>query len=753
MKKDKKYKVLVIFSMLLAIVYFTWRLFFTLPLKYGKIAVIGAVIFLICELASAMEGFIHIITSAKKYIPEKPDIPDEWYPDVDVFIATHNESTDILYKTINGCKHMDYPDKSKVHIWICDDNNRKEMKELAEKLNVGYQGLANNTLAKAGNLNNAISKTNAPLIVTFDADMIPRRNFLMETVPYFFLPKLKKNNKGEWVERKPDEIDSKFKIGFIQTPQCFYNPDLFQYNLYSEQRIPNEQDYFFREINVNRNFSNSPIYAGSNTVISRQALLEVGGIATGTITEDFETGLHIQEKGYTCYAINKALAYGLSPDTIDSLIKQRERWGRGCIYSLRRIKVFTNKNLNFKAKLSYFSCELYWWTFLRRFIFIISPILFSVFSVPVLICKPWQIVSIWLPYYYFMNKCQNYFASDIRVKRWSDIIDTVMFPYLIIPIVMEALGIKKRQFVVTRKDRKIETQSTALLAVPHIMLLIFSIFSLFISISDLIKYKAVGSIVIIYWICINMISLIMSIFFMIGRRNYRMTERYNVNLPVKITNGKNFIVTESADISENGIAVIMNTPVFVKNDDEVHIQINTDNCKAEFKAKVVYVRKFENEIKWKYSFKITSIDNYNKQEYYQIVYDREPSLPTKISKDSSMFNDLRLNITVRSEMKNRKEEFRKTYRIPVNEYLKTDKGQEVYTEDFNYNYIVLKAHDNYEELMTIIPGDGIELKCKYVKHINDKEKLLYRVLNAEKVAFENKLEYIVEKWISKNLAE
>ena len=118
-----------------------------------------------------------------------------------------------------------------------------------------------------------------------------------------------------------------------------------------------------------------------------------------------------------------------------------------------------------------------------------------------------------------------------------------------------------------------------------------------------------------------------------------------------------------------------------------------------------------------------------------------------------MFNDLRLNITVRSEMKNRKEEFRKTYRIPVNEYLKTDKGQEVYTEDFNYNYIVLKAHDNYEELMTIIPGDGIELKCKYVKHINDKEKLLYRVLNAEKVAFENKLEYIVEKWISKNLAE
>ncbi len=60
-------------------------------------------------------------------------MPFGWYPDVDILIATHNEETELLYKTVNGCRHMDYPDKSKVHIYICDDGNRPEMAELSKK--------------------------------------------------------------------------------------------------------------------------------------------------------------------------------------------------------------------------------------------------------------------------------------------------------------------------------------------------------------------------------------------------------------------------------------------------------------------------------------------------------------------------------------------------------------------------------------------------------------------------------------------
>ncbi|TRA72468.1 hypothetical protein EWM17_19755, partial [Clostridioides difficile] len=42
-------------------------------------------------------------------------------------IATYNESVDLVRKTVNGCIHMQYPDKKKVHIYICDDGNREEM--------------------------------------------------------------------------------------------------------------------------------------------------------------------------------------------------------------------------------------------------------------------------------------------------------------------------------------------------------------------------------------------------------------------------------------------------------------------------------------------------------------------------------------------------------------------------------------------------------------------------------------------------
>ena len=75
---------------------------------------------------------------------------------------------------------------------------------------------------------------------------------MRRTGPYFLIP--------EW------------KLGLLQTPQSFYNQDLFQFNLYAEKGIPNEQDFFSREINLLRNATNTAAYTGSNTVILREAL-------------------------------------------------------------------------------------------------------------------------------------------------------------------------------------------------------------------------------------------------------------------------------------------------------------------------------------------------------------------------------------------------------------------------------------------------------------------------------------------------
>ena len=104
---------------------------------------------------------------------------------------------------------------------------------------------------------------------------------------------------------------------------------------------------------MGRNRTNSPIYAGSNTLISREALEEVGGMSIKNITEDFATGIKIQSKGYKCFAISEELAHGLAPIDFKSLIKQRQRWGRGCVQTGRKVNILFKRGLNLKQRLCF----------------------------------------------------------------------------------------------------------------------------------------------------------------------------------------------------------------------------------------------------------------------------------------------------------------------------------------------------------------------------------------------------------------
>lgn len=220
MTDDRKRNILFILTFIFTTIYLVWRTLFTLPIHEGLWNIIFGVLLLLAEITTTFTTFelYYNKMKNKRAILDFPTIPDDAYPDVDVFIATHNEPVELLYTTVNACTYMEYPDKSKVHIYLCDDGNRAEVKELAKKLSVGYLGLADNQHAKSGNLNNALKHTNSPLIATFDADMIPQRTFLMDTVPYFLLPKYKKESDGTYRIRKEEEMDPNFKIGLIQTP-------------------------------------------------------------------------------------------------------------------------------------------------------------------------------------------------------------------------------------------------------------------------------------------------------------------------------------------------------------------------------------------------------------------------------------------------------------------------------------------------------------------------------------------------------
>lgn len=717
-------------------VYLLWRLIFTLPFGGSWFPLLMGILLLWSEIEAALGTFELFWRRGRVIDVELPVIPADWYPHVDVFIATHNEPVELLYKTVNACTFMEYPDKSKVHIYLCDDGNRSEMADLATELGVTWLGLAENKHAKSGNFNNALNRTRSPLVVTFDSDMIPRRTFLMKSVPYFFLPKVKKDEDGNWIERLPEEIDEDFKIGFIQTPQNFYNPDLFQHNLFSERTIPNEQDFFTKEINVMRNSSNAAAYTGSNTVLARSALVEIGGFPTDTITEDFETGIKIQSLGYTSYATAEVLASGLSPTTVKSMFSQRTRWARGVIQSIKNTRLPFNKGLSIPARISYMVSFSYWWSFARRLVFTMAPILFALFGLQIAVVGFWELLAFWLPSHFFYSIAMRILSSDTRTQRWAQIIDTIMMPYLIIPVLLETIGIKQHKFKVTKKTSNEKTKDHSFhYAIPHIILLVMSIAGLIKFSSGKYGMALVYSSVIIFWLAYNLINLFYALFFMMGRPIYRKYERFLAEEPLTITYEGQTIETKTTDVSEGGLSFTLNRPDYIPDDIPISFTITTPYYKATMEGYMVYVK--ESAGLWRYSAKITKISDDDKRMYMQVVYDRLHSLPTKLDTWVTASDDLISNALRRTEKQ--ASDQRALPRIKLNAAAKLD-NRPCTLVDFNYQFALVDgvAVNNELAQYALQLADGPELILtdpKALKRPNHITQFLFRVVNANEVAY------------------
>ncbi len=716
-KEQKNRKFLLYITVLALSIYLGWRLFFTLPVYYGWLSIVFGILLFLSEAIAMLEVIVQYINVSKYCVPPLPVIPEAWYPDVDVLVATHNEPVSLLFKTVNAAKYLDYPQPSKVHIYVCDDGMRPEVAEFAREMDVGYIGFSDNKHAKAGNLNNAMANTVSPLVVTVDADMILRHEFLLKTVPYFFLPKLKQDKAGTWLERTPEESDPAYKIGFIQTPQSFYNPDLFQYNLYQEMDLPNEQDFFFQDINVGRNASNSAIYAGSNTVLSRQALEEAGGFATETVTEDFETGMKIQSAGYTTYAVPSVLAHGMAPLTIKSLLSQRKRWARGCIQSIRKAKIVTSKSINFAQKLSYILTATYWWSFFRRLIYIISPLLFVLLGIRVVDATVWSILIVWVPTHLIYRQALKKLSGDRRNQHWSNVFDTILCPFLVLPVLLETLGIKQRKFVITKKTRDhVNRSQSVLYAIPHMLLLALCILAVVRCVLLAINGAWLGYSILLFWLAVNIKNLLFSVIFMLGRKNYREYERFFVSLPVRVAPETRNLPAMTTDISEGGLALTFARPEFLPDDEAVSLNPYTEKYSAMLSGLVMSVTRLKNG-RWKYSFKAWPQSQDSKNEYFQIVYDRQHTLATKLNVSKTPVAVIRQNIHARSV--NLKTYSRKLPRISLNMPVVFQCGAAGTLVSYDYKYMVIDhftpgGDTQPDGRLRFSPAPGLELGLKPV---------------------------------------
>ena len=625
-------KLALLLSVFTTVIYLTWRIFFSLPKVYGNLPSLFSVLLLLIEIVGFAESCIHYNGMIRLRDYPLPEIAPEEYPDVDIFVATYNESAELLRKTLIGCRSMRYPDKSKVHIYLCDDNRRTQMQELAEELGVHYFKRADNEGAKAGNLNAAMARTSSPYVVTFDADMIPQEDFLLKTIPYFV--DAEKRN-----EALPES--EKMPLGLLQTPQSFYNPDVFQHNLYAEKRIPNEQDFFYRTIEVSKTSTNSVIYGGSNTVLSRKAIEAIGGFYTGSITEDFATGLLIESNGFISLALPEPLASGLSPASFTEHIQQRTRWGRGVILTAKKIRFLKNRNLSAAQKLSYLSSVIYWYSSVKNWFYVLAPLVFAVLGLPVLICELPDILLFWLPMFVFQSLTLRLISGGSLSVRRSGIQETCMMPFLFFPVLKESFGISLSTFKVTDKKASAgKSRKSWRLVLPFLLLVFLSAVGIVRMIVLLCMTKNFSLLSVLYWLFRNLYFLLMCLFLVDGRDG----------------NGENVIVTDAEPVeviwqgqeypgitttlTEHSVAVFADDMTHVRLGQSIAVSLNG----LSLSGTVVAVRERQNKnIPPVLTMEILDFGG-QEDEYIHLLYNRVPTLPQNLNKDIGLLRDFWLTL-------------------------------------------------------------------------------------------------------------
>ncbi|MEG4490133.1 glycosyltransferase family 2 protein [Microcoleus sp. D3_18_C4] len=348
-------------------------------------------------------------------------------PPVDIFIPTYNEPAFILRRSVIGCQALDYPNKK---VYLLDDTKRSEIKLLAKELGCEYITRPDNIHAKAGNINHATALTNGELIVVFDADFIPTKNFLTRTVGFFQNP----------------------EIALVQTPQSFYNHDPISRNLGLENVLAPEEEIFYRQIEIIKDSADSVVCCGTSFVVRRTALEAAGGLVTDSICEDYFTGIRLSATGYQLVYLDEKLSAGLAAENIEAHLNQRLRWARGTLQAFFiDSNPLTIRGLRFVQRLSHLEGLLHWFTSLTKVLYLLIPVAYSFFGIIPLRASARELLYFFLPYYLVQLTVFSWLNRRSGSALLSDVYSFVQCIPLAVTVVSSMLNPFGKGFQVTPK--------------------------------------------------------------------------------------------------------------------------------------------------------------------------------------------------------------------------------------------------------------------------------------------------------------
>lgn len=354
-------------------------------------------------------------------------VSQKYTPTVDIFIPTYNEPAFILRRTIIGCQAIEYHPKT---VYLLDDTRRPEVEALARELGCEYRTRPDNRHAKAGNLNYAIDRTEGELIVVFDADFVPTKNFLMRTIGFFQDP----------------------TVALVQTPQSFYNSDPIARNLGLEDVLTPEEEVFYRQIQPIRDGAGSVICSGTSFVVRRSALEATGGFVTDSLSEDYFTGIRLSAQGYRLLYLDEKLSAGLAAENIAAHALQRLRWARGTLQAFFiKSNPLTIPGLKPLQRLAHFEGLLHWFTSISQVGFLLMPLAYSFLGVIPLRATSHELLYYFLPYYLVQLTVFSWLNYRSRSALLSGIYTLVLCFPLALTVVQVMLNPFSKGFSVTPK--------------------------------------------------------------------------------------------------------------------------------------------------------------------------------------------------------------------------------------------------------------------------------------------------------------
>jgi cellulose synthase/poly-beta-1,6-N-acetylglucosamine synthase-like glycosyltransferase len=290
-------------------------------MSFTPIALLFMIVLFALAIYAAHAGTL-LLLSLRRRAGEGEPYAHSDAPRITVQIPIYNERY-VVERAIRSAASLDYP-RERLQIQILDDST-DETSALARRAveEARLRGLRIELLRrrnerrgyKAGALADGLASADGEFIAIFDADFMPKPNFLRRLV------------------RELGVFDDP-AVGFAQTRWTFLNRDrnaltraqglLLDKHFLVEQPARSASGLLF-------NFN------GSGGIWRRTCLLDAGGWQEDTLTEDLDLSYRAQLRGWRGLYLESEMSPGDLPDSIVAFKRQQRRWARGSAQCLRKL--------------------------------------------------------------------------------------------------------------------------------------------------------------------------------------------------------------------------------------------------------------------------------------------------------------------------------------------------------------------------------------------------------------------------------